>query len=149
MKPPSDFPISELRVVEHSFKSSPIEMRRNYMHESQVETFVKAMLELHFEPGVNPYVVKHKMLTEGMTHQQASDASKVSVVWVINVITLSAREMWDGPYWWATPGLGLDRSVEGAHLLSDYHTKKRLWAHPELVAKEEREYFDDLKAEED
>lgn len=115
MMPPKDFPVSQLRMVKLRFKDSKdLYSQDQLMHESQVETFVKAKLELHWEPGINP----HSKL-------------KPAVMWEIRVAHLSSPIS----HWHTSPGL--HAGDEGAYVMPTY-SGERLWAHPDLLANEKR-----------
>jgi len=121
MMPPRDFPISELRVVKLRFDSDRSRWQEELMHESQVETYLKAKLELHFLPGENPHNKK-----------------QATPLWEARVAKLGSPTS----YWHTSPGL--HAGDEGAYIIPTY-SGKRLWAHPDLLASEKE--AEELEAE--
>jgi hypothetical protein len=114
--------VSELRRVQLFFRAHPnAHPTEHFMHESQVEACIKAALELHFWPGINPYNKK-----------------KTSELWRIEVGKLMEPSI----YWHTTPGLRLDIRVKGAAVSRWSDT--RAWSNPDLVKEEaERDALDD------
>lgn len=130
-----DFPISELRVVRYRFQFGEDRWTQELMHVSQVQDFVKAKLELHWEPGVNPR--KYKMLLQdGATPSQARNGSRAAVMWEIRVSRFDPKQAEE--FWHTTPGLGQELSRDGARVLQTYKHDERVWAHPDLLADEKR-----------
>jgi hypothetical protein len=117
------YPVSELRLVRLYMKNRP-NSYEYFMHQSQVEVFVKASLELHFEPGINPY-----------------NKVKTSEIWFITVSELQGSNAW----WWTTIGLGIDKANQGASI--SYWKESRVWTHPELAALELEEHKQDMRDE--
>lgn len=88
------------------------------MHESQVGTFLAALLKLHYSPGINP-------------HSQLQCAE----LWEVKLGKLALDT---DSYWWCSPTLGvkMENQVPGAQLNTVHYD--RLWAHPELLQEEQR-----------
>ena|SRR5665213_2272120 len=117
MKPPKDFPISELRTIVLTYKGSK-NASRHMMHESQVKAFVEATLKLHYHPGINPYT-----------------GGKTSEIELIVSYRLDKSEQ--TTFWWCSSTLSEDK-WNGAYI---FHCEfsEMLWAHPDLLAKEAEE----------
>jgi hypothetical protein len=79
-----------------------------YLVQSQIVGFVTASLQLHYNPGVNPY--------------SEEDAAPLEAIAVASFTD-------DGPYWWTTPGLGTDPGVTGAMMLSPIN-EAAIWKRP-------------------
>lgn len=109
-----DFPVSELRIVNVYFHGNHMPSVR-YMHKSQVDTFVKATVELHHERG-NPY-----------TGGKAAPLRRIEVQG-LGIETVS--------YWWCTPGL--HKNAQGGARINDPVINAPLrveaWVHPEIEA---------------
>jgi hypothetical protein len=116
---------SELRRVGLYFKGGdrPAE---HFMHQDQVETFLKACLELHYQPGRNPYT-----------------GGKTSELWYVVSESISEPTQ----YWWTTLGLGKTRPALGALVSSFSSNYTRLWTHPDLLKKEEQDALAENEAE--
>lgn len=86
MSVPKDFPISQLRKVSLYFRQ---EGTTNYaglptvhfIHESQLDVLLKATLELHYQPGFNPY-----------------SGFKAATLWEVRVEEFPGRS---DTFWWA------------------------------------------------
>jgi hypothetical protein len=113
-----DFPISQLRVVQYNMRSDPSFRSEQLMHETQVETFLAALLKLHYSPGFNPH-----------------NHNKCSELWEVKLGKLRIET---DSYWWCSPTLGVrtEAEVPGARLNTVEY--QRLWAHPELLQQEQR-----------
>lgn len=131
MSVPKDFPISQLRKVSLYFRQ---EGTTNYaglptvhfIHESQLDVLLKATLELHYQPGFNPY-----------------SGFKAATLWEVRVEEFPGRS---DTFWWTKPGLGKDKTQVGAEVL--YHqTSRRVWVHPELEAHEKEMYDQEMLEE--
>lgn len=61
-----------------------------------IERFLKAILELHFEPGINPHITDRD--------------PKTAEVQLVAIAPFSKN----GPYWWSTPGLQENYDHNGA-----------------------------------
>lgn len=82
-------------------------------HESHVAGFVAAQIELHHEPGVNPF-----------------NGNKTTPIWRIETAPFTAC----GPYWWTTPGLAREKPcTNGTILLNTQHSRRLIWEHPALA----------------
>jgi len=115
-----DFPISELRVVRVYMKGST-SPHVHYMHESQVDVFVEATVNLHYLVG-NPH-----------------NGKQLHNLWRIEVSPLSVET---DSFWWCSPTLHADQ-VSGARLNSTYLCAS-VWRHPDLIAEDKRcEELDD------
>lgn len=116
--PMNDFPISELRIVEiwlhHNLQVSP-HTERHMMHMSQVETFVKATVDLHH--------------TRGNVHSGV----RLDNLWEVRVNKLNLDTK---AYWWGSPEQK-NNDPNGAKI-NDTNWGERVWAHPELLAEERR-----------
>lgn len=141
MKPPQDFPLSQLRMVKLRFKEDRTHSQDALMHESQVEAYVKAKLELHWEPGHNPHW--YKVHAKTMTPELAHEKSLTSVLWEVTVVRFNDDRLRAIAYWHTTPGLH-EKDGEGGHVINTHNTH-RVWAHPELLADEQR--AEDIEAE--
>lgn len=120
-----DFPVSELRLVATHYRG-PERREPNFyvMHHSHVDDFVKAALELHYQPGINPH-----------------NGNACAVLESVYVDELRLEN-----YWWATPGL--NRSSQGPklrHLM--VFGMNRVWAHPDKLEEEKQARIEALKAE--
>jgi hypothetical protein len=92
---------------EDTFKST-----NHIVAEDDLETFLRATLELHFEPGYNPH----------------SGGSTSQAMW-ITVARLRPR----GPFWWSVPGLNGNGDPAGALLWDwDVHPET-VWVRPDFV----------------
>lgn len=119
-----DFPISQLRIVKIWFHTTDAMMHRDItvtptihmMHESQVDTFARATIELHAGKG-NP------------------KTGPLNNLWYLTVTPLSVETE---SYWWCHPELKANNRSDGAQLNKCYQNEKRLWAHPDLIADEKR-----------
>lgn len=94
------------------------------MHESQVDLFLKAALELHYEPGINPH-----------------NTVKATELWYVTVGSVKGCNEW----WWTKVGLGIDKTAQGAEI--SYWDNKRVWTHPELAAEELAEHQEEMRIE--
>lgn len=130
----ADFPISQLRVVQYDMRSEHSFRAEKLMHESQVETFLAALLKLHYSPGINP-------------HSQL----KCSELWEVKLGKLRTETV---SYWWCSPSLGVkfpgddfhpDIWAEPKQAKLNNIEYQRLWAHPELLQQER--WAADLEAE--
>lgn len=85
------------------------------MHENDVKLFIEATLNLHYEPGINPY-----------------NGEKTSTVWEIRSEPVRLR----GKFWWTQPDLGKGgKDARGATLFGEPNLPSKLeWRHPELTA---------------
>lgn len=131
---PKDFPVSELRGLTLYFKDdSPLGWHKgatDWMHRDQVPLYIKAKLELHYSPGVNPHVKDRPnqtarlwKITEESFRLEEDDQTN-------RVLDLSSPKA----YWHTTPGLGIGTSdtqiqEEGAHVFMN--NSDTLWAHPD------------------
>lgn len=122
-KPIEDYPISQLRLVEVHLceprdRSKRFGLRQVYMmHESQVERFMRAQIKLHHIDG-NPHL-----------------DVKLDNLWEIKVGIINTRTK---SYWWCTEDLQKNQDPKGAQLNEDLDAK-RVWAHPDLLARESKE----------
>lgn len=105
-----DRPLSEFRMVEYLFRESSM-YNKEVVHESQVEMFCEAILQLHYNPGINPH-----------------NREKTSEVITINVMRMEPS----GPYWWTGPSL---EGSDGATLYGRNYDRR--WIRPEDVTGEE------------
>lgn len=105
-----DYPVSQLRIVKVQFRDMAY-YQTHYLHESQVDMFVKATVRLYHDKSYRPTASKD--------------------LWQIMTITLSEPES----YWWTS--LELDGSEPNAKI-HNTNSSKRLWAHPELLAEDYR-----------
>lgn len=142
------FPVHELRRVEIRYKKADIDEVDSthstlvYMHERDVETFIKATLELHWKPGINPH----------------ASGGKLANVWSIEVTKLDGLQA----YWWSTPGLG--KGVSNSHETHERHGGARVtsnwsaairkmfhyaWVHPAFKKQLDIAYEEMLRAEEE
>lgn len=133
-----NYPISQLRIVNVVFyytddkgQDIPHQPHLYYMHKSQVETFVSALVALHHEPGVNPHT-----------------GGKTSPLWEIKVCGLETDAK---SYWWCDPALKSNDSPCGARInqakWAILAPTDRVWACPTLLRKEHMERERELKAE--
>lgn len=139
----SDFPISELRQVVLYFRGAkPGRETIDWMHESQVETYIKAKVELHYEPGINPHV--QELIDSGRESDpsflHANRSAKTSPVWHIDVRRFFI--MSSAACWHTTSGLGFHMTEQeiqekGAKVL--HYDTIRIWTHPELQRMEREE----------
>lgn len=97
----------------------------------EVETFITAMKELHYSPGVNP-------------HNKGS-LNNTSPVHQIEVGQFDET----GPFWWTTPGLqpAEKSKVKGAKVIQADYRKKVVWRSPALVETLRQERIEDDRAE--
>lgn len=132
-----DYPLSQLRIVKVSILE-PTERAQgirhddhpqiHYMHESQVDAFVYAKIQLHHVVG-NP----HHRDAEGKPIE-----CKLDNLWEIKVARLDTQTI---SYWWSAPSLQSNDPLSAK--LNQLTFFERIWAHPELTAYEDR-----LQAEE-
>lgn len=108
-------PLSQFRLVtmEWMEPSSWNDVQQNIVHESEVDTFLKATLELHYAPGLNPH-----------------NGNKCRIAREITVASFDAA----GPFWWTTPGLKDNGDPSGATLLQSDGRSRRLWINPDYLA---------------
>lgn len=91
------------------------------MLESEVVAFVQAKLELHYQPGINPY--------------NQNDAAKA---WRIEAAKLSHPCY----FWHTSPGLDLEKARDTSHgrgaevMFWDWNLGRVLWRHPDCIAEE-------------
>lgn len=119
-----DFPISELRIVKLYFIKDYGDGRKgrddhpsvHMMHKSQVETFLKASLNLHHFP----------------CYHRNGELRNVSQLWEVTAHRVNTKTT---SYWWCEENLQTNGSAMGAQL-NETHSYDRLWAHPELLAGE-------------
>lgn len=104
--------LAELRRVRLYFKGSdnPTE---DYMHKDQVAIYLEAKLQLHYQPGINPY-----------------NGNQTCVLWKVESEKLSDSTI----YWHTTPGL--DEKKSAGAPVSYFHRESRLWSHPECLEEE-------------
>lgn len=110
----NDFPISQLRVVTCYFKGG--HKNDHHMHESQVDTFVKAQVRLHHSPGVNPHNCK-----------KTAELDQISV----STLDLQARS-----YWWTTEDLQNNSDPKGAEI-NNVSLGTRVWSRRDVEASNE------------
>lgn len=123
-----DFPISELRKVSTYFFGSEHPSEK-MMHVSQVETYIKAQIELHYERKTNPHVDRWNATHPNDRLRSTGETSRA------RIINVSAFFDKAGPYWWTTPGM--EDNGTGAEVLLGWN-EKRHWAHPDILAEEQR-----------
>lgn len=78
------------------------------VHVDQLVTLCRGLLELHFEPGINPHEGYRVIRAHG-----------------ISLSVLIER----GPYWWSTPGLQKNYDPAGAAIL-EWAKPERVWVRP-------------------
>lgn len=122
-----DFPISQLRLVDVLMRGNHIPSTY-MMHESQVETFIKATIRLHH--------------THGNPHTKSNPEN----LWEIRVdqLTVEAKS-----YWWCCEDLQNNNDPKGAQLNHSVHSprSRRVWAHPDLIAEEKKRRAEEEQAE--
>lgn len=79
------------------------------MSEREMDKYVQATLQLHYQPGINPHT-----------------GAKVEKAAKITVSRLEAK----GPFWWTTPGLESNDDYDGATLF-DWGSEHDIWVRPE------------------
>lgn len=135
----NDYPISQLRIVRRWFHAYDDNGSRkvwedstHYMHESQVQTFLKASIALHHEPGINPH-----------------NKNRAAALWEIRVAPLGEQVS----YWWCEPNLTVNHSTHGAQInqaeWSICYLTDRKFAHPTLLSEERAQREAECKAEYD
>lgn len=118
-----NYSVSELRLVRMYLKGNHIPTD-HLMHQSQVDLFLKATLELHYQPGINPY-----------------NKLKTAELWYATVASVRGSNDW----WWTKANLGIDKTAQGAAI--SYWREERVWTHPELAAKELADHLEDMRIE--
>lgn len=78
------------------------------VHVDHLVTLCRGLLELHFEPGINPHEGYHVAGAHG-----------------ISLSVLNEK----GPYWWSTPGLLRNDDPAGAPIL-EWTRPERVWVRP-------------------
>jgi len=115
-----DFPVSELRQVAVSFQGNQMPTHY-YMHKDDVALFLRATVELHYQPGKNPY-----------------NGASTALLWKVEV----SDNYESSVKWWTTPGLGLGVvTLEGAETLN-FYSISRVWTHPDLLEQEKKQQED-------
>lgn len=122
-----NFPINELRKVSVYFGGLLTSPSDHFMHESEVEVFVKSIVELHYERTHNPHVIAYQAAHPEIKHFTDGATSRVQSIHVGKFFDKA------GPYWWTTPGM-VDTG-DGAHVLLGWDDR-RVWAHPDILARE-------------
>ena len=112
----NDILLSDVRQVTLYFVTGPA--ATHMVLASELDRFIEASKQLHFRPGKNP-------------HNGASAAA----IYQIGVAPLKL----EGPYWWATPGLGENGDLSGARVIDGY-SERTVWR--------DEVYFARLAAEE-
>ena len=104
---------SELRLVTVIMRGVDLGggTRGEIMHRRDVETFIKAQVELHYAPGVNPH-----------------SGGKTWTAWRITVSRLAKFDS----YWWTVPGLQDNHNSKGARITS-WRYEEEAWANPALI----------------
>lgn len=89
------------RVTLHWRRAGPFDARTSYLiPTNEVEKFIEASKQLHFNPGRNPH-----------------NGRKTRRIWRITVAELDLH----GPFWWTTPNLRENYDPVGAHTIDSYH----------------------------
>jgi hypothetical protein len=91
--------------------------RTHMMHQSQVDTFLKATIRLHHTHG-NPHLEPAKQMLANLWEVRVHG---------VEVPTVS--------YWWCAESLQA-KDAKGAKLNPPSIRSTRLWAHPDLLASE-------------
>lgn len=121
-----DFPIKELRRVSYHMEGATIPSER-FMHESQVDVFVAAIVELHFTREVNPHIAKWNEQEPNRPNKSDGKTARVREIYVGKFFDRA------GPYWWTTSGM--EDNGKGASILLGWDDE-RVWAHPDILASE-------------
>ena len=99
--------VNDLRKVNVYFEKNPSSYIVNKLN---LEKFILATKELHFDPGVNPH---------------NKDKGKTAQAKKITVQKLEKT----GPYWWSTPGLMHNNDPNGAFIFS-WSVEELIWELP-------------------
>lgn len=139
--PNRDYPLSQLRIVLVSILE-PTERAQgirhddhpqiHYMHESQIDVFVRAKIQLHHVVG-NP----HHRDAEGNPIE-----CKLDNLWEIRVSSLDTQTF---SAWHCAESLQAGDPL-GAKL-NQKTSSERLWAHPELIAWEQQRAAEEARRE--
>lgn len=109
-----DYPISELRIV-RLFLKGMLQPHLHMMHESQVDVFVRASINLHHVVG-NPH-----------------NGVRVDNLEEITVCRLDVHTV---SYWWCIENLMDNDDSKGAQLNQESSPSERVFVHPDLLAAE-------------
>lgn len=94
-----------------------------------VDRFVTAQKQLHFEPGKNPH-----------------NGNTTAVIYEIKVAPIQAK----GPFWWTVPGLQKNNDYDnGATIMATDYNQKMIWRHPEYQALLEEDRREEMRAEQE
>ncbi|QIG69734.1 hypothetical protein EVB81_165 [Rhizobium phage RHph_I46] len=104
--------LSDLRKIELHFLDggSP---DVDIIHKDDVETYIKAKLELHFSPGINPYVTDRDNKTSELSYIRVSEFKN------------------QGAFWHTTPGLGKNFDEKGVQCFHAWGSELK-WKNPKL-----------------
>lgn len=92
-----------------------------------VDRFVTAQKQLHFEPGKNPH-----------------NGNTTAVIYEIKSAPIQAK----GPFWWTVPGLQKNNDYDnGATIMATDYEQKLIWRHPEYQAMLDEDYREEMRAE--
>lgn len=122
-----NFPIKELRQVSVYFGGLLTAPSLHYMHESEVDVFVAAIIELHFTRTHNPHVVAYNLAHPELAHHNDGATGRVQSIHIGTFFDKVST------YWWTTPGMNDNGS--GASILLGWNNE-RVWAHPDILARE-------------
>ena len=97
--------VRDLRKVNIYFEK---DMSSYIVSKLNLEKFISATKELHFEPGINPH-----------NKEKTSSARKITVQKLEKT----------GPYWWSTPGLMDNNDSNGVSIFS-WSVERIVWELP-------------------
>lgn len=119
--PTTALPFADFRQVTIRWMDSD-GFANHIVHKDEVDAFVKATVQLHHSPGINPY-----------------NGNVCAVAAEIFVSSFEATP----PVWWSTPGLGTERA-QGATVF-DPQNGQQVWINPDyaaICAIDERDFGD-------